>query len=50
MNYDINNVLNALSNEYAQQLAQANRKVAILTEEVRLLKEQAESDGPTDGE
>jgi hypothetical protein len=40
MNYDINNVLNALSNEYAQQLAQANRKVAILTEELRILKEE----------
>jgi hypothetical protein len=40
MNYDINNVLNTLSNEYAQQLAQANRKIAILTEELRILKEE----------
>ena len=43
MNYDINNVLNALSNEYAQQLAQANRKIAILTEELRILREQSET-------
>ena len=40
MNYDINNVLNTLSNEYAQQLAQANRKIAVLTEELRILKEE----------
>ncbi|WP_017473283.1 hypothetical protein [Amphibacillus jilinensis] len=43
MNQDVNEIINNLSTEYAQQLAQANRKVAILLEENERLKRDAET-------
>lgn len=42
MNQDFNNILTNLSNEYSGQLANANQKVAILIEDIRLAKEENE--------
>lgn len=43
MNQDVNEIINNLSTEYAQQLAQTNRKVAILLEENERLKRDADT-------
>lgn len=42
MNQDVNKIIENLSAEYAQQLAQANKKVAVLAEENERLKQQVE--------
>lgn len=40
MEHDANNVVEFLSQEWAENLASANRKIAILQEENRILREQ----------
>ncbi|WP_165820934.1 hypothetical protein [Pueribacillus theae] len=43
MNQDVNNIIDNLSAEWAQDMANAKRKIAILVEENRLLREENES-------
>lgn len=43
MNQDVNKIIDNLSTEYAQQLAQANKKVAVLSEENERLKRDADT-------
>ena len=40
MNHDANNIINNLNQQWAQNLANAKRDVAILQEENRLLREE----------
>ncbi|WP_017470612.1 hypothetical protein [Amphibacillus jilinensis] len=42
MNQDVNKIIDNLSTEYAQQLAQANKKVAVLSEENERIKQEIE--------
>ena len=42
MSQDINNIINNLNAEWAQDLATAKRKVAIFVEEIRVLKARVE--------
>lgn len=42
MNQDVNNIIDNLSAEFSQQLANANKRLAILIEDNRLLKEEIE--------
>lgn len=42
MSQDVNKILNNLSNEWVQDLANAKIRIAILMEENRLLKEENE--------
>lgn len=40
MNHDANNIIDTLNQEWAQDLANAKRKIAILIEENRQIKEE----------